>query len=462
MNGYIKRAMCVAALFAAVLGPVAAADRPAQSLAEQLQQRSDRFFDHAQPGGVVLVRQGDAVLLRKAYGLADVENQVAMKPESVFRIASATKQFTAVAILQLIDGGKLKLDQPVGSVLPALPTAIAGVSIRQLPTHTSGIKNISSIAESRAARRNEATADELIAFFKDRPLDFASGSRFSYSNSNYILLSRVIEQISGASYADYLQRSIFVPMGMTQTRYGSHTALIVNRAQGYQQGDDGQLMNADFISMTQPQGAGGLVTTVDDLSKWDAALYGNQLVDPALLAQAFRKATLSDGSEQPYGFGWIVSQVQGQPSVEHSGFINGFNAYVLRVPKDKLFVAILTNAEFLSPDDLAVELAAMAMGRPYDKTAAVSTDHGQWLGRYDFGQDVLRDIVLVDGKLHSQRVGSDPIELKQSVDGRYYLGDGLDYVSFARRPEGGTAMTLHNRLMGDSVGVAAAKVPSAP
>ena len=459
MNGTFKRYIGRSALLLALLASPVAIGQPAASSAEQLQHKADGFFREAGPGGVVLVRKGDAVLLRRAYGLADVEHQVAMKPESVFRLASATKQFTAVAILQLVETGKLTLDQPVGSVLTSLPAPAAGVSIRHLLTHTSGIKNISSIAESRAARRNEATADELIGFFKDLPLEFDPGSRFSYSNSNYIVLSRVIEVITGTSYAEHMQRSIFAPIGMTRTRYGSHTALIPDRAQGYRQGDDGELANADFISMTQPQGAGGLVTTVDDLGTWDAALYGDKLVSQALLAQAFRKVKLSDGTEQPYGFGWIVSNIQGQPSVEHSGFINGFNAYVLRVPAEGVFVAILTNAEFLSPDDLAVELAAIALGRPYDKTVATTPTTDEWLGRYDFGQQVQRDIVRVDGKLHSRRVGSDPIELKQALDGRFYLGDGLDYVSFARGADGSATMTLHNRLMGDSVGVAVVTAP---
>ena len=345
MIGYLQRNVVRTALLAAsLLASSAAIGQTAAPVQEQLQDRVDGFFDQHQPGGVVLVRKGDALLLRRAYGLADIEHQVAMKPDSVFRLASATKQFTAVAILQLVDAGKLQLDQPVASVIPSLPPALTKVSIRHLLNHTSGIRNISSIAESRAARRSEATAGELIGFFSDLPLGFEPGSRFSYSNSNYILLTRVIELVTGSPYADHLQRAIFEPLGMTRTRYGSHTALIADRAAGYQRDDDGTLLNADFISMTQPQGAGGLVTTVDDLGRWDAALYGSSLVSPALLAQAFRKVILTDGTEQPYGFGWIVSQVQGHASVEHSGFINGFNAYVLRVPAEGLFVAILTNA----------------------------------------------------------------------------------------------------------------------
>lgn len=466
MKHILKHVLPSLALSLALLMPATATASPAAAstatlLDQSLRQRSDRFFDGAQPGGVVLVRRGDEVLLRQAYGLADIENQVPMRPEMVFRLASATKQFTAVAILQLVEAGKLGLDQALSSIDPSLPAAIGAVTVQQLLTHTSGIRNISAIAESRAARRNEASAQELLSFFKDLPLEFVPGSRFSYSNSNYILLTRVIELASGQRYPDYLQRAIFEPAGMSATRYGSHTAIIPGRAQGYQHGDDGQLLNADFISMTQPQGAGGLVTTVDDLARWDAALHADTLVGRPLLEQAFRKVRLNDGSEQPYGFGWIVSQVQGEPSVEHSGFINGFNAYVLRVPARQVFVAVLTNAEFLSPDDLAVELAAIALERPYDKTPAALIDDGHLLGRYDFGDGVQRDVLHVGGTLHSQRVDADPIELVHTRDGRYYLGEALDYVSFATDAGGRATMTLHNRLMGDSTGVRASATTEA-
>lgn len=452
MSATLRHTLSRITIALALLLPATAFGQSPKALQAQLQEKSARFFQGSQPGGVVLVRKGDTVLLRQAYGMADVENQVAMKPDKVFRLASVTKQFTAIATLRLIDAGKLSLDQPVGSIETTLPEAMGKVTIRQLLTHTSGIKNISSIPESRAARRNEATADELIAFFKDRPLEFAPGTRFAYSNSNYILLTRVIERISGESYADHMQRAIFAPLGMRDTRYGSHTAVIPNRAHGYQR-KDGQLLNADFISMTQPQGAGGLVTTADDLNKWDLALYGDKLVSRPLLDQAFGKVTLSDGTQQPYGFGWMVSQVQGLASVEHGGFINGFQSFVLRIPEQRLFVTVLTNAEFLTPDDLAVELAALVAGRPYDKTPVAGPDHSPWQGRYDFGNGVQRDIVVIAGKLHSQRVGADPIELMPAADGRYYLGEGHDYVSFARRPDGKAVMTLHNRLMGDSVGL---------
>lgn len=443
-------------MLAALLQPASAVATSAPIIA-QLEQRAAQFFKDAGPGGVVLVKRGDDVLLRQGYGLADLENQLPMRADAVFPLASATKQFTSMAVLKLVQAGKLTLDQRIGEIDPTLPKTIAAVSVRQLLTHTSGIKNISSIEASRAARRNEADASSLIGFFAELPLEFPPGSQFRYSNSNYIVLTRLIEVLSGQSYADYLEKTIFEPLGMTHTRYGSHLALIPGRAHGYQQDDSGAWLNAEFISMSQPQGAGGLVSSVDDLAHWDAALNSGELVDPTLLAQAFQPVKLTDASTQPYGFGWVISEVQGTPSVEHGGFINGFNSQILRLPQQQILVTVLTNAEPLNPADLSVELAAIALGKPYDKTPATVSDPKTLVGRYQFAGEVQRDVLLIDGRLHSQFVGADAIPLLHAADDRYYLGEGLDYVRFAKDSDGHPTMTLHERYFGDSVGVRVAR-----
>lgn len=440
----------LALAFALVFPLLAAAQQPAE-LHARLEQRAKTFFADAKPGGVVLVRKGDQVLLREGFGLADVENQVPMTPDKVLPLASVTKQFTSFAILQLVQAGKLRLDQPVGEVVTDLPATLGKVTLRQLLTHTSGVKNISKITASRAARRNDAGIDTLIAFFKDLPLEFEPGTRFEYSNSNYILLTKVIETASGTRYADYMQTSVFVPLGMLHTRFGSHTDLVPGRAHGYRMVDSA-LENADFISMTQPQGAGSLISTVDDLNRWDIALSEGRLVDRALMQQALNKVELRDGSHMPYGFGWMISQVQGRVSNEHSGFINGFSTYTLRVPEQKLYVTVLTNSEQFWPDDFAVELAAIALGQPFDKTPAKTVDATAWLGRYDFGKGGMRELKQDAGQLSLVKEGDKPTKVTPAMDGRYYLDEGLDYLSFERRADGKLEMTQHSRLMGDSTG----------
>lgn len=418
---------------ALVMTGSAAATNAVPARTEALAREADAFFKDQQPGGVVLVTQGDQVLLRRAYGMADIENGVAMRPDAALRLASVTKQFTAVAVMQLVQAGKLRLDTPLDTLDPALAGPMGKVTVQQLLTHTSGIKNVSSIPASRAARREETDALGLIGYFKDLPLEFASGTRFRYSNSNYIVLTHLIQRLSGQPYAEYMQQAIFQPLGMQHTRYDTHLAIIPGRAHGYRKAQ-GVLQNADFISMTQPQGAGGLVSTVDDLAIWHRALRDGTLVPAALLAQAMSKTVLSDGKASPYGFGWIIGQVQGVADVEHGGFINGFNSYVVQLK---------------SPD-----VAAIAADVPYAATVALSDKDASWLGRYVLADDDVRVLSLVDGRLQllRQGEGEEPVAVNPGTDGRYYLAGGLDALSFATADDGRAVMTLHDRLMGDTHG----------
>lgn len=444
---HLPRLMLVIAL----AFPIFASAQSSTALTTQLDARAKRFFADSKPGGVVLVRKGDQILLRAGYGLADVENNLPMSADKVLPLASITKQFTAFALLQLVQSKKLTLDQAVGDVVTGLPPALAKVSLRQLLTHTSGVKNISKIAESRAARRNETSADELLAYFKDLPLEFEPGTRFEYSNSNYILLTRVIELITGSTYAEHMQQAVFAPLRMSDTRFGSHTELVARRARGYRM-VEGTLQNADFISMTQPQGAGALISTVDDLDRWHVALSAGRLVEKSLMQEAFSRVRLKDGSAMPYGFGWMISTVQGEPSNEHSGFINGFSTYTLRLPGKKIYVSVLTNSEQFWPDDFAVELAAMALGKPFDKTPTERTDMTAWQGRYAFGKGDVCELKEDAGRLVLLQLGGEPTPVIHAADGRYYLGESLDYLSFKRSENGKRAMTVHSRLLGASTG----------
>lgn len=426
-----------------------------------LTETADAFFKGQSTGGVVLVTRGDQVLLRRAYGLSDVENAVPMRPDSALRLASISKQFTAVAVLQLVQAGKLGLDSTLASLDPALAGPMAGVTVQQLLTHTSGIKNISGIAASRAARREDADATRLIGYFKDLPLEFAPGSQFRYSNSNYILLTHLIERLDGRPYPQYMQQAVFQPLGMSHTRYDNHLALIPRRAHGYRR-VKGELQNADFISMSQPQGAGGLISTVDDLAIWHRALRDGRLVPPALFAQATGKTTLTNGRLSPYGFGWIIGQVGDLPDVEHGGFINGFNSYVVRVKAPDVFVAVLTNAEFMDPTNLSVRLAAIAAGRPYPAEDTTRNTDTSWTGRYVFADGGARVVLEKDGALQLQQEGDDPVALRPHRDGRHYLDGGLDSLEFGRDAQGRATITLHDRLMGDSIGVRANQSANAP
>ncbi len=257
-----------------LLATTAAADT-----AEQLDAIASAAYPPNEPGASVLVTKDGAVLLRKAYGLADVELQVPIAPEMVFRIGSVTKQFTAAAVLLLEQEGKLSIGDDIRKYLPDYPTEGHTITIEHLLTHTSGIRSYTDISSFSDRMREDMTVGEIIDLFKDEPLAFEPGDKFAYNNSGYILLGAIIEKVTGKSYEAFLRERIFDPLGMEHTSYGERSKIVPDRARGYD-GRNGRFGNAAYLSMTLPFSAGALLSTVDDLGKWDQALYSNRLLSP--------------------------------------------------------------------------------------------------------------------------------------------------------------------------------------
>jgi CubicO group peptidase (beta-lactamase class C family) len=276
------------------------------------------------PGASVVVIKEGRTLLRKGYGMADVELGVRVEPDMVFRLGSITKQFTAVAILMLAEQGKLSLADDVTKFFPDFPTKGRAVTVEHLLTHTSGIKSYTSIPAWRAMWRKDMTVAELIDLFKNEPADFEPGAQWAYNNSGYILLGAIIEKLSGMTYEQFLQKNVFEPLGMKHTFYGSAARVIPRRVPGYTMSEDG-LRNAEYLSMTQPYAAGSLLSTVDDLALWDTALYTDKLVKQASLQKAWTPYVLKDGGTTNYGFGWSKLQYDGRTLIEHGGGIHGFS-----------------------------------------------------------------------------------------------------------------------------------------
>jgi D-alanyl-D-alanine carboxypeptidase len=325
---------------------------------------ADKFHSDA-PGAAVLAIKDGRILLRKGYGLADLELGVPIDPTHVFRIGSMTKQFTAVAILQLVEAGKIRLDDEITTYVPDYPLGGNRVTLSQLLTHTAGIPSIESQPEWLKTWRQDMTVTQLLAFTKDKPLDFAPGTDWKYSNSGYFLLGAVIEKSSRQSYADYIQTHIFTPAGMTSSSYGGEKRVIPQRIPGYSRDGTGWA-NAPYISMTQPFSAGALLSNVDDLWKWEQALSAGKLVSPALLAKAYTQVELPDGRTTNYGFGWQLGALGKRRTVEHGGGIQGFSSYELRIPDANFYVAILCNTDSApaSLKTVAASIARLALGEP--------------------------------------------------------------------------------------------------
>lgn len=363
-------------------------------------------FDRYPSGGVVLVARRGRVLLRRSYGLADVELGVPMHPDHVLGTGSITKQFTAIAVLQLVAEGRLSLTEDVRRYLPEFPTHGRSITIEQLLTHTSGLANVVDREDFDQLARRDHTPAELLALTRDMPLHFEPGQGFRYSDSGYFVLGAVIERISGSKYGDYLEQRLFRPLGMTDTWYGDDERVIPRRAQGYSV-REGALVRASYLSMTVPYAAGAVFSTVDDLLRWDTALRAGEVVPRALLERAWAPVTLPDGTSTGYGFGWKLCTLAGFATIEHGGFINGFLASLLHLPEADTTVIVLTNNDADAPDAgwLARRLARRLLTGSTELSPYTLTDaeRAALVGRYEIRAGDVRTIFAREETLHSQR-----------------------------------------------------------
>jgi CubicO group peptidase (beta-lactamase class C family) len=293
------------------------------------------------PGvALAVVRNGQVVKMR-GYGLADVERRVPVTADTVFEIGSITKQFTATAIMMLVEQGSIDLADPIGKYVADLPEGWNAITIRQLLTHTSGIPDYEEIM-GYGGYRNPMTSAQIIALAAAKPLDFPPGTKWNYSNTGYYLLTLILEKISGEPYERFLHDHIFAPAGMTHTRTSEPNDIILNRAAGYEY-KGGHLENRDAMQPTATGGAGMIVSTVGDLAKWNAILDRQSMLHKDSYAQIWADALLANGKPSGYGFGWFVSPRRNHPSERHGGGTAGFTADFWRLPNDRLAIIVLGN-----------------------------------------------------------------------------------------------------------------------
>ena len=295
---------------------------------EQVDKLFECMVNAAVPGASIIVINQGKILHKKGYGLANIEQNKPNTPETIFRIGSMTKQFTAMAILQLYDKGMLQINDYVEKYMPGTMNGNK-VTIKHLLTHTSGIL--------------ESLDSELV---------FTPGDQISYSNAGYYLLGKIIEKVSGISYENYLQKNIFKPLGMDNTGYEHPNSRARNSALGYKISDNDSYINVSEPDISGAYAAGALYSTAEDMYRWDQVLYTEKLIKTSTLNQAFSQMTLNDGSKAKYGFGWMVNQWRGLKEVGHGGDITGFNSYIARFPEEQFTVIVLSNVEMRPPGPL--------------------------------------------------------------------------------------------------------------
>ena len=308
---------------------------------------------------VAVVRNGK-VVYAKGFGFADLENNVPAAPHTVYRLGSITKQFTATMIMQLVYEGKLRLDELVISVLPDSPKGWAKVTVRNLLNHTSGIKSYTEIPGIFAdAALKPVTPAGILKTVNSFPLDFEPGSAWHYDNSGYEVLGLIIEKLDARKYEASLRARILKPLGMSETYFTSERTVVKGRAQGYSPMGTG-FQHALYLNMGWPYAAGSMESTVLDLAKWDAALYGDAILPQASLNQMWTKTVLTNGKVQAYGFGWSLGTIEGVQLVEHGGGIHGFTTFIRRAPSKALTVIVLSNSDAAPSQDIATKVMGLA------------------------------------------------------------------------------------------------------
>lgn len=394
--------------------------------------------------GSVLVAKDGQVLLDRGYGFANREWNIPNDGDTKFRLGSLTKQFTAVAVLKLAEQGKIDLDAPIKTWLPEAPAAWDAVTPRNLLNHTAGMPDFTRLPDYGPLKTRPTTLAELIARFSDRPLDFQPGQRFAYSNSGYILLTAVIEKASGQSYADFVANQLFQPLGMADSGYDRHDLVLPRRASGYAPSPQG-VVNADYVDMSIPQGAGALYSTPHDLLKWEEGLFNGRLLNPRSMT------TLTTAAKNDYALGLIVNRrPDGQTLIWHNGAIEGFNTYMAYDPDARITVVVLGNLNGSAPDKLGADLVTLARGGTVTlaserRAVALSPDAMQaYVGVYRLAPTFALTVFVSGGKLKVQATGQSALDLNAEGNDAFFLSEVDARLTFTRDATGAvTGVVLH-------------------
>ena len=445
----MKRTTVAVAAFLAVVPLVchAAAQKGTRAKIDQYMHAAVKV-DHFM--GAILVAKGGHVVIAKGYGMADLKDRVPNRPDTEFRIGSVTKQFTATAILMLQNRGKLNVEDPVCKYVPKCPKDWRPIKLSNLLTHTSGIPNLTAFKGFDKFTKKPHTPTQVLDYFKNRPLDFKPGAKFSYSNSNYEVLGYIVQKVSGEPYKTFLRQHIFGPLGMKNSGYDSSHPTAKNHAKGYTHSKDGY-KPAEYVNMTVPYGAGALYSTVQDLYTWDRALEAGKVLPKPLHEEMFAPhVAIGKSGNRHYGYGWDISTEFGYKRYSHNGGIPGFTSLNSWFPGQHAYVIVLDNTT--SPDISAIgqALTAILFGRkysiprPFKAISLPPKDLEKFVGKYRITPRFAITISLDGDQLKAQPTGqaADPI-YPESKD-RFFLKDVRAEIEFVTNAKGEvTGVVLH-------------------
>ncbi len=393
----------------------------AQDLASKLDALLGGYQKNRAFIGSALIAKDGKVIFEKGYGLANIELDVPNTPGTKFRLGSITKQFTATAILQLQEQGKLSVTDAACKYLAECPESWKAITIHQLLSHTSGIPSYTDGPQFSQPKmmRIPLKPVEILMLTKDKPLEFQPGEKWKYDNSGYIFLGVIIEKVSGEKYADYLRKHIFAVLDMHDSGYDDSSVILKNRAQGYRSVTDG-FRNADYLDMSLPYAAGSLYSTVDDLYRWDRALYTDKVLTKASREKMWTPV------KNDYAYGWGVGQAHKHKQVAHGGGINGFATFIARYPDDDAVVIVLSNNEQSNAAPIANGLSGILFGDkvelPWERKE-ISIDPkivDRYVGTYEAGPMTIA-ITNENGHLMIEPKGQRKLEASASSETEFFV-----------------------------------------
>jgi CubicO group peptidase (beta-lactamase class C family) len=403
----------------------------------QAQRKVNRF------SGTVLLALGGEAKFVKGYGWANAEWEIPNAANTKFRIGSITKQFTSMVVMQLQETGKLKVQDSICVYLSPCPDTWKPVTVHHLLTHTSGIPSYTGLPDFLKISILPKTPDEMIALFRDLPLEFEPGSSFKYNNSGYFLLGVLIEKVTGRKYEEVLRDQIFTPLGMADSGYDRSDPILPRRAAGYARDGEG-MANARYLDMGQPFAAGALYSTVEDLLKWDQALYTDRLLPAAA------KTAMFTPFKNNYAYGWTIPTPSpatfGRRQIAHGGNINGFASMFIRLPDDQMTVVVLANNAQSNAGRIARDMLAIALGQPYEtpvQRVAIKVDpaiYDAFVGRYELRPDFIMTVTREGDRLMAQATGQQKIEIFPESETKFFAKVLDAQITFVK--EGGAVTHL--------------------
>jgi CubicO group peptidase (beta-lactamase class C family) len=420
------------------------------SVTNQIDELLSKVYPATEPGAAVLVVKDNKVIYKKGYGLASLNPAKPVTPELIFRIGSITKQFTSIAILKLAEQGKLDLNASITTYLPEFSTQGNVVTVEHLLNHTSGIKSYTSLPEIvNTEKKGQFMAiNEMLQVIQKQPFDFSPNDQWLYNNSGYYLLGAIIEKVSGVSYTEYVTKNLFKPVGM-KSSYVEDPKLPNGITQGYSKVSSTEYRIADYIHPSIPYAAGAIFSTVEDLWKWNQAVFSNKLVKQAWLDKAWSPTILNNKKQISYGYGWSLSRLGNSKVIGHGGAIDGFLTFEMYVPDIKLYVCILSNNMSAGPEEYAYQIAEMVAGIKHNNHSVVSVNEQaaqEYVGVYKISENEERIISMKGNQFYSQRTGGPKFEIFPYVTDAFYFKDSPSRLRFIRNNEGKIeAMEMNGR-----------------